>query len=420
MKKAISIIVVLAMVLVMAVPSFAGNTVISTSVPYEHSVTVTYNDGGYVLVNGKLCPDGTQFNINRFGEIDLGVIYENGYHLESVEVNGVDVTEQFISGNLKIANIIDDVFVEVTFEKCSSDPDDKCGKVDMEGTVYLGDKELVGAELSFDFGSVTAEADKDGRYFVEDISDGKHIVTISKDGEVLANTSFVIERADVKEVTLTTAPDGTQVVLVPVDAEKIYLDFNIADNDKNGIPDKDPDDTDPGDPDVPEFKDPDGDPDIPNPNVTPDPDDDGDGILDKDDPDHPNRDTDGDGLPDAIDPDDDNDGLDDDEDSDDDGDGIPDKDDPNHPDRDTDGDGVPDRRDPDDDDDGILDTNDTDDDNDGTPDKDDPDHPDRDTDGDGIPDSVDDDDDNDGLPDGNEDLNNIPDPDYCSAFGAWN
>ena len=395
MKKALSIIVALAMVLVMAVPSFAGNTVISTSVPYEHSVTVDYNDGGYVLVNGKLCPDGTQFNINRFGEIDLGVIYENGYHLESVKVNGVNVTEQFISGNLKIANIVNDIFVKVAFEKCSSDPDDKCGKVDVEGTVYLGDKEVTGAELNFDFGSVTAKTDKDGRYSVKDISDGKHIVTISKDGEVLANTSFVIERADVEKVTLTIASDGTQVILVPVDAEKVYLDFNIADNDKNGIPDKDPDDTDPGDPENPDFQDPDG-----NPDITPDPDDDGDGIPDMDDPDHPDYDLDDDGIPDRVDPDDDNDGTPDEDDSDDDGDGVPDEDDPNHPDCDTDDDGIPDSDDDDDDNDGIDDSIDDDDDNDGIPDIDDPYNPDRDTDGDGIPDSEDDNDDNDGLPDG--------------------
>lgn len=393
MKKVLSFVVTLAMLLVMVVPGFA--TEISTTVPNEHTVTVDYNDGGYVLVNGKLCPNGTQFNINRFGEINLGTICENGYHLKSITINGADVTEQYVGGNLKIADIVYDIYVKVVFEACSSDSDDKCGYVDMEGTVYLGDKELKGAELSFDFGSATAKTDADGRYFVEDIADGKHVVTISKDGEVLCNTSFVIERADVKETTLSEASDGTQIILVPMDAEKIYLDFNIIDNDGNGIPDKDPDDTDPGNPKNPDFEDPDG-----NPDIIPDPDDDGDGIPDKDDPDHPNRDTDDDGLPDAIDPDDDNDGIKDDTDDDDDGDGIPDKDDPDHPNRDTDGDGTPDSDDDDDDNDGIKDDADDDDDGDGIPDVDDPDSPDRDTDGDGIPDVDDDDDDNDGLPDG--------------------
>lgn len=261
MKKALSIILVLAMVLVMAIPSFASNTTISTVVPDEHTITVVYNDGGYVLVNGKLCPDGTQFKINRFGEINLGAVFKNGYHLDTIEINGTDVTEQYIDGNLKITDINTDILVEFAFEKCSDDANDKCGKVDIEGTVYFGDSELKDATLSFDFGSVTAKTNADGRYSVEDIADGKHLVQISKDSEVLANTSFVIVRADVDEPELTTASDGTQVVVIPVDADKIYLDFHILDNNNDGKPDIDPDDTDPGDPDNPDFKDPDGDPD---------------------------------------------------------------------------------------------------------------------------------------------------------------
>lgn len=281
MKKAISIIMALAMVFAMAITSFASNTTISTVVPDEHTVTVVYNDGGYVLVNGKLCPDGTQFKINRFGEIDLGAVLKNGYHLDTIEINGTDVTNQYIDGNLKITDINTDILVKFAFEKCSDDANDKCGKVDIEGAVYFGDKELKGATLSFDFGSVTAKTNADGRYSVEDIADGKHLVQISKDGEVLANTSFVIVRADVDEPELTTASDGTQVVIIPLDADKIYLDFYILDNNNDGKPDIDPDDTDPGDPDNPDFEDPDGNPDDkPTPKPETDPkDEDKDGVI---------------------------------------------------------------------------------------------------------------------------------------------
>ena len=414
MKKALSIIVALVMMFAMCVPSFA--TKLTTDVPYEHIVTVTYNEGGRVLLDGRVCPNGAQIKINRFGEIDLSAILENGYHLEKVTLNGVDVTGYYKDGNIKITNITTDAYVNFTFEKCSDDPNDSCEKVSMEGTVYLGKKELPGAEMSFDFGSATASTDEDGKYFVKEISEGRHIVTISKDGEVLAHITFVIEFADVEEVALRTAADGTQVVQVPHGTEKIYLDFYIVDSDGNGIPDQNPDVTDPNNPNI----DPDGDPD--KPSVYPDPDDDNDGILDEDDPDHPNYDGDDDGIPDSKDPDDDNDGIPDGEDPDDDNDGIPDVDDPNSPDRDTDGDGIPDRTDPDDDNDGILDKDDLDDDNDGIPDVNDPDSPNRDTDGDGIPDRIDKDDDNDGLPDGNQDWDDtdgdgIPDKDDPDADG---
>lgn len=346
MKKVLSVVVALAMVLAMAIPGFAMQ--IGTTVPVEHSVTINYNDGGYVLVNGKICADGAQFKIDRFGEIDLGVLLENGYHLDSIIVNGVDVTDEYANGNLKISDIVIDTYIDVTFEKCSDDPNDQCKKADMEGTVYLGDKELKGATLSFDFGSAAATTDNDGRYKVDDISEGKHFVTISKDGEVLANTSFVIVMTDdIDKVALTEASDGTQVVLVPAGTDVIYLDFYILDGDGNGIPDKDPDETDPGDPNNPDPVDPDGNPD----DITPDDDKDDDGILD-------------------------------DEDDDDDGDGIPDKDDPDHPDCDTDGDGEPDATDDDDDNDGIPDSEDPDDDGDGH--IDDYDGGDKDKDDDGV------------------------------------
>ncbi len=330
MKKILSILLAVAMMFIMCMPSFAME--LSTEVPYEHTVVVTYNEGGRVLVNGRVCPNGARFNVNRFGEIDLSTVLENGYHLEKVTVNGVDVTSSYKDGNIRITNITTDVYVNFTFQKCSDDPNDQCGHVTMEGTVYLGKEELKGADMSFDFGSATAKTDADGRYYVENISEGRHIVTISKDGEVLAHITFVIEYVDVDEVTLRTAVDGTQVVQVPYGTDKIYLDFYIIDSDGDGIPDQDPDVTDPNNPDI----DPDG-----------------------------NPDTDGDGIPDVDDPDDDNDGIPDIVDPDDDGDGIPDENDPDHPDYDNDGDGIPDREDPDDDNDGIPDEEDPDDDGDG-------------------------------------------------------
>ena len=108
MKKVLSVVVSLAMILAMAIPGFAMQ--IGTTVPTEHKVTVNYNDGGFVLVNGKICADGAQFKIDRFGEIDLGVYLENGYHLDSITVNGIDVTDEYVNGNLKISDIVNILF----------------------------------------------------------------------------------------------------------------------------------------------------------------------------------------------------------------------------------------------------------------------------------------------------------------------
>lgn len=223
----------------------AGMT-ISTSVPSEHKIKIEYNDGGYVMINGKLCPSGTVITVDRFGGIDLDVICGKGHHIGKITVNGEDVTDLFNNGTLKLENVYDDIYVEFVFDECASDPNDNCFKTDMEGNVYLGDQKVDNAEMIFDFGEYTAKTDEDGRYFVEDMSEGHHTVTVIKDGKKLGSCEFtIIESDDVSEVTVVTLPDGTQIVYVPRGTDKIYLDFVIADEDGDGIPDVDPDLTDP-------------------------------------------------------------------------------------------------------------------------------------------------------------------------------
>ena len=79
-------------------------------------------------------------------------------------------TEEWLEAPVLFCELLLQLLVEFTFEKCSDDANDKCGKVDIEGTVYFGDKELKDATLSFDFGSTTAKTNADGRYSVEDIA----------------------------------------------------------------------------------------------------------------------------------------------------------------------------------------------------------------------------------------------------------
>lgn len=301
MKKILSMVIALAMLVIMCIPVFA--TRLTTEVPYEHTVLVTYNEGGTVLLDGTVCRNGARVQVDRFGEINLSAIAESGYHLEKITVNGEDVTSYYADGNVKIINITENVYINFTFRECEEVPDDECDQVTMTGDVYLGFEKLPNAVLSFDLGNATTVTNNDGKYSIEGMTEGRHIVTISKDGEVLANITFVIEFADVDEVTIRTAADGTQIVTVPYGTEVIEVDFYIIDSDNDGNPDLDPDITDPNEPEH-------------------DPDDDNDGIPDEDDPDHPNHDGDGDGTPDVDDPDDDNDGIPDEEDPDDDDDGY--------------------------------------------------------------------------------------------------
>lgn len=255
MRKVLCTVLALVLMLTMSVSAFGaeltaenttGSMQLTTEIPSEHKITVTYTDGGYVLIGGKLCPSGTEISVDRFGGIDLDVICKKGYHIDKILVNGEDVTAQFADGTLSLDNVVNDIYVEFSFGECAKDPDDDCVKLDMEGAVYLGDKLLSNADMYFDFGSFTAKTDKNGRYYIDDIADGRHVVSISKDGKKLGTCEFVITVTDnVTKVTIIDLPDGTQEVLVPRDTDRIYLNFVIADDNGDGIPDVDPDETDP-------------------------------------------------------------------------------------------------------------------------------------------------------------------------------
>lgn len=223
-----------------------GATVITTSVPSEHKITVHYNSGGYIMLNGKICPSESEITVDRFDGINLDVICKKGHHVKQIIVNGEDVTSQFINGTLQLTDVVTDIYVEFDFEDCASDPNDQCLKVDAEGVVYLGDKEVKGADLDFDFGSFSAKTDKDGRYYVDGVAEGRHIVTVTKDGKKLGTCEFVVAFSDdADEVSIQDLPDGTQLVVVPKGTDRFYLDFVIADENGDGIPDVDPNLTDP-------------------------------------------------------------------------------------------------------------------------------------------------------------------------------
>ncbi len=224
-----------------------GSMVISTSVPEKSKITVHYNsDGGYVMFDGKICPDGTEITVGRFGDVNLDVVCGKNHHVSKVTVNGEDVTDKFENGTLRLEDVASDITVEFGFRDCTTDPNDKCEKLNVGGTVYLGDKKVENADLNFDFGNYTAKTDENGRYFVEDLSEGRHSVTVTKDGQKLGTCEFVVEFSDsAADTTVQKLPDGTQLVTVPSGTKNVYLDFVIVDDNGDGIPDIDPDLTDP-------------------------------------------------------------------------------------------------------------------------------------------------------------------------------
>ena len=231
MKKALALLLCLLLACGCCLPALAADgagqsgMTLSTLVPDTHAVQVHYNQGGYVMVNGALCEDGCTLTVPRHSQLELSLIAQKGYRVESGLVNGVDVTESGINGAYTIPSVSRDTEVTVTFRARSAAED--VSAVDVSGKVYRWEAVLPGAEVNLDFGTVKVVSGQDGSYLLAGLEDGRHYVEILVDGKVVGRTQFVLEAADVNETVVDTLSDGTQRVQYPKGTEKVYLDFIV-------------------------------------------------------------------------------------------------------------------------------------------------------------------------------------------------
>lgn len=271
MKKACSVLLSVLLIFTMQLCVFAeageiGKTQLKTVVPSTHEITVTYNDGGYVLKDGNLIASGAKFAVDRFDSLSLGAVAKLDSHLERVTVNGKDYTDKMQYGMLRFDSVTTDMNIVFTFKKCfgptepttnptepteptrpteptaPTDPsgttnpggehEDPCVRMGMKGNVYRGKNLFPGAKLDIDLGEIKAEAGKDGAYSVDVIKDGFHVVTITdENGEVAGKTTFSVSVSDTAtETTVIKLDDGSQIAVVPKGTNTLWLDFVVNDD----------------------------------------------------------------------------------------------------------------------------------------------------------------------------------------------
>ncbi len=247
MKKACSVLLSVLLIFTMQLCVFAeageiGKTQLKTVVPSTHEITVTYNDGGYVLKDGNLIASGAKFAVDRFDSLSLGAVAKLDSHLERVTVNGKDYTGKLQYGMLRFDSVTTDMNIVFTFKKCfgptepttnpGGDHEDPCVRMGMKGNVYRGKNLFPGAKLDIDLGEIKAEAGKDGAYSVDVIKDGFHVVTITdENGEVAGKTTFSVSVSDTAtETTVIKLDDGSQIAVVPKGTNTLWLDFVVNDD----------------------------------------------------------------------------------------------------------------------------------------------------------------------------------------------
>lgn len=266
MKKISSAVLAVILCLCMSFGAFAADVQISTVVPNVHEITITYNEGGYILYQNAPLESGSSVTAYRFDDVVLSVICKSDSHLKLVTVNGEDVTADVLHGKLTLADISTDMDVVFTFEKCDEvppvgpdDPDydpenpdkpgDHCDHIAMHGGIYKDGEPFIGAKLEIDFGEVEVLPDGTYSYKVDEMKDGYHTVTIKNpDGTPAGKTYFAVDvDENATEITVELLPDGTQLITVPKETKEIFLDFEVHGN--GGLPNGETPGIDPDDPD---------------------------------------------------------------------------------------------------------------------------------------------------------------------------
>ena len=212
-----------------------GQTLLETRVPDSHKITITYNDGGHVLIGGERIPSGTQLTVPRFDPLRLDIITNPNVYIEKVIVNGEDVTDDMLYGQLTFTDVHTDMQIVFGF-KDGNDADADSTKIGMQsamsGHIYKEKELFPAAKMDIDFGAIQATADEKGAYRVDEIGEGLHKVTISDaDGNVQGEDIFSITVDEtLAEPKVERLANGTQLVRLPKDTKEFKLDFIVHDD----------------------------------------------------------------------------------------------------------------------------------------------------------------------------------------------
>lgn len=113
MKK-LTLFLVLALLCLTASASLADQTHLTTVVPSEHALTLSYSDGGQITVNGTTLTAGTSIAIERHKRVAIEFTPDLGYELETAAVSS-DYGLSMQGNTIVIDRMVQDTFVHIVF-----------------------------------------------------------------------------------------------------------------------------------------------------------------------------------------------------------------------------------------------------------------------------------------------------------------
>ena len=194
------------------------DTEISASVPDTHKISITA-DGTEVFYEGI---SGEEFVVERLSKPRLLIRAESGKEINSVTLNGTDVTDLLYGGYLELDPVYQDQVIVATSTAAQADSQDS---YTVKGKVTLNGRPLPGVKLELRSTLKTTKTDDDGNFTFTGAEPGKHSLTALKDGKVIGYLSFTLKRDTKADVLL--AEDGIYTVSVDQNSAGVELHLEL-------------------------------------------------------------------------------------------------------------------------------------------------------------------------------------------------
>lgn len=117
-----SIICAIVFSVVLPITADAQETVFRTDIPSEHSLHLTINGQGIVIIDGKQYSKTTNVPIQRHSEPFVEIQAAKDYYIRSVTYNQENITHLFNSGKRTMPKVESDISLSVVFVKDSGNP----------------------------------------------------------------------------------------------------------------------------------------------------------------------------------------------------------------------------------------------------------------------------------------------------------
>lgn len=200
--------------------AFAQNSVITTTVPDSHTITVAAG-GADVFCDRQ---PGNLFVVDRLSQPTLLIRAVSGKAITRISLNGEDITDQVKGGFYTL----EPIYENKTLTVVTRDAPNPQGKTyTVQGTVLRDGKPVAGATVELRSTLKTTVTDKLGRFSFHNVGCEKHSMTTIENGQIVGYTEFTLTEGSAVNLS---ASEGVYTVTANQNDIGINLSLNLTDN----------------------------------------------------------------------------------------------------------------------------------------------------------------------------------------------